>query len=174
MALEAQPERACDRRLPRHRQPVQLVMEAEREAGHQHASADFDLAQVADEVRGREGVVEEPWRQGGTVDLDRGDVEHTARVAAFAPERAPVGVERNAVQRHGRDVVGIHVQLHGERIGPVVARRVDHDVAAGDDEQPLVAGEEEPGGVAEGALVAPREDADDRNEQGFDHGMPAS
>ena len=63
--LEPDPERRGDHRLPRDRQAMQRVVEAERETGDEHRRSHFDLVELLDQVSGREGVIKECVRRAG-------------------------------------------------------------------------------------------------------------
>jgi hypothetical protein len=169
LALEAQPERRGDDRLPHHRQVMQRVVEAEREAHHQQRHADLHALQVGLQVAGVEGPVDGIRRQGRAVELDHGHVDLALRVAPLAPQAAAVAVQRDRPAQRPGEALRIGVQLDLDAVGQVAGRFVDQHMAAGDEEQALAAREEEAARMRQRAAAEEGRHLRGGEEHGLDH-----
>jgi hypothetical protein len=66
------------------------------------------------------------------------------------------------------------VQLDLDPVRPVVRRLVEDDMPAGDEEETLLALEEEAGRPGQGPLAVKRRDSRGGEQEGFDHGIGTS
>jgi hypothetical protein len=81
------------------------------------------------------------------VDFDRRDVDLAGRVDRLVPDTLSVSIERDREAGERGDLLGVRVQLDLDAVWGVLAGRIPEDMPARDQEQPIVALEEEPCGV---------------------------
>ena len=117
----------------------------------------------------REGPVERRPGERRQVDLDDRHVDLAGLVETLAPHAFAVAVQRDRKTRGLGNVVRIDVQLDLDAIRKVLARLVEHHMAARHEEQPAIALEEEAAGVGQPVLLLERGNAGGGEENGFDH-----
>src|SRR5258706_341710 len=120
-------------------------------------------------MRRRKGAVEEVLRQRRAIERQQRDVDRARGIQALAPDRLGVAVQRDRELYRLAEVHRIDMQLDLDAVRMVLARLVQHDVAARHQAEAALALEEEAGRIRQAALAEQRADARDRERAGFDH-----
>ncbi|MNF81221.1 hypothetical protein D3C84_634830 [compost metagenome] len=98
-----------------------------------------------------ESVVNHRTRQCRTFQLDQRDIDTTCRISPLAPQALAVTIQRHGEAAGTRHIVPIGVQLDFEPIREMPARRIQHDMPAGHQEQALAPREKEATGIGQQA-----------------------
>ena len=131
LSLKTNAERRGDHRLARHRQVMQMVMEAQGEADDQHRRANFDVIQLSDQMGRRKRGQKRRLRQSRPLNLQGDNVNAAAGIDPLAPKRLAAAIERHRPLRHHPDIDGIQVQLDCQTVRPMMAGLIQHDMPAG-------------------------------------------
>ena len=156
LTLKPDSKRRGDHRLPDDRQMVHGVVKAQGKSDDQHPRSHFDLIELLHQVRRRERVQRDCLWQAWAFKLHGDDIDHPARVDAFAPERLVLAIKRDHKLRSDRDIFGINVQLDFQSVRPMTRCLVQNHVAAGHEKQAVIPLEKEAGRVGQERLFSKR------------------
>ena len=151
LALKTQAEHRRHCGQSRHRHVVPGVVKAERKTHNHQRRTHLHTLQPTEQVGRCEGAVHGSGGQGGALDLDHRHVDLARHVLTLTPQALAIAVQGNRELERLRHVARVDMQLNLQPVREVFARLVEHHVAAGDQEQPLVALKKETTGAGQQA-----------------------